>query len=272
MAVRPEVLKIQTGRGGSESGGMFRKIGLPDPQRGMVDLHCHILPGLDDGARDMEETLSMLRIAAGEGITDIVATPHFYAGGRSAAPETVMRALETTRAAAEKEDIPIRLYPGNEIFYFSGLPEYIREGCVCTLNRSAYVLIEFPPSVLFRTVQNAMDAVMGEGFLPILAHAERYECLLKDFRRVENLREMGVRIQVNAGSVTGKSGHAAARFVHRLLKEEMADHVGTDAHRSDHRTPGLARCSQILIKKYGSVYADMLLRGNAGDIIGSRRE
>lgn len=234
---------------------------------GVIDIHCHVLPGLDDGATDMAETLAMLRIAADEGISDMIVTPHYRAGRFTASPEKIMETLCQVQEAADAQDIPVRLSPGNEIYWFEDMLPLLKKGGLCTLGDSSCVLIEFSPSVLFQTIHNAMDRVMGEGCQPILAHAERYQCLLKDKENVFFLHDMGAGIQVNASTVTGKNGAEAKRFAHRLLKENAVDHIGTDAHGAKHRTPEIARCREIITKKYGDAFAYQIMRGNAEEWI-----
>lgn len=233
----------------------------------VVDIHCHILPALDDGSQSMRETIEMLRIAADSGITDIVATPHFKAGRHNASPNTIRRRIQEVQQMAGQCGIDISLYPGNEIFYFSDIEEAIEEKRICTMNDSEYVLIEFLPSESFRTIRNAMDHVMGLGYLPILAHVERYGCILEDWKNAEYIRSMGVEIQVNASSVTGKLGLKVRKFVCQLLDRELVDYIGTDAHSSKSRTPDVQKCCRELCKRYDSSYVDKILRGNAMKLI-----
>ena len=238
------------------------------PEWQMVDTHCHILPGLDDGAQDMAETVSMLRIAASEGISDMIVTPHFHSGRFMASPEEVLQRLFQVQEAVNQEKIPVRLYLGNEIYYFEDMVNCLRQCRLCTMNGTRYVLVEFSPSAMFRTIQNAADRLLNEGYRPILAHAERYACLLKNVNDAMFLRDMDVCLQVNASTVTGKNGTEGKRFVHLLLKWNAVDLIGTDAHGSIHRTPELSRCREILIRKYGGSYAYRLLRGNARKMFG----
>lgn len=169
----------------------------------VVDIHCHVLPALDDGSQSMKETIEMLRIAADSGITDIIATPHFKAGRHNAGPDTICRRVEEVQEMAEQYGIYISLYPGNEIAYFSDFEEAMEANRICTMNHSEYVLIEFLPTESFRTIRNALDHVMGIGYLPIIAHVERYGCMLEDWKNVEYIRSMGTEIQINASSVIG---------------------------------------------------------------------
>ena len=234
----------------------------------IVDIHSHVLPGLDDGAKNLSESLSMLRLAVSEGISDMIVTPHFHTGRFAAAPGKIRQKLQLVQDAADRERIPVRLYLGSEIYYFDEILSALWEERLCTMNGTHCVLLEFSPSVLFQTVQNAMDRVIGEGYQPVLAHAERYACLLKNADDAVFLRSMGVQLQVNASSVTGKNGLEAKRFVHRLMKYEAVDYIGTDAHGSVHRTPEIARCREMVERKYGRDYAYQVMRGNAVRMFG----
>jgi protein-tyrosine phosphatase len=238
-----------------------------------IDIHCHVLPGLDDGARDMAEALSMLRIAAGEGISRMIVTPHYCAGRFTASPEQTLEKLRQVQEAADAQSIPVRLYPGSEIYWFDDVISLLKQSKLFTLGGSNYVLIEFSPSVLFGTLHNAMDRTMSEGYRPILAHAERYACLLKDIESTCYLHDMGVGIQINASTVTGKNGAEAKRFAFRLLKDNIVDYIGTDAHGATHRTPEIAKCRETILKKYGDAYAYQIMRGNAISLLkNTRRE
>lgn len=232
----------------------------------IVDIHCHILPGLDDGAKNMEETLAMLRIAAKEGITDIIATPHFKPEGYHAEPEAVLQGVMQVQEAAAIAHIPIRIYPGNEIFYFNGVEKLLEEGHVCTLGGSRAVLLEFYPYMPFSYLRTALDSVMNAGFLPVLAHAERYGCLMGRLENIRYLKARGVLIQVNAECIPGK-GLAQKRFIRRLLKESLVDFIGTDAHDTRFRAPLIAKCTDMLIRKYGQDLAGLLLAENAQEIL-----
>lgn len=237
-----------------------------------IDIHCHVLPGLDDGAGDMAEALAMLRIAAKEGISDMIATPHYRAGRFTASPEEAMERLWRVQEAADAEQIPVRLHPGSEIYWSQDMLPRLRRGRLSTLGASDSVLVEFSPSVLFQTLQNAMDRIMAAGFRPILAHAERYECLLKDAEGAFLLHDMGAGIQVNASTVTGKNGAAAKKFAHRLLKEGAVDYIGTDAHGAAHRRPEMAKCRAVILKKYGEACAYQILRGSAERLLKTENE
>lgn len=237
---------------------------------GFVDIHSHILPGLDDGAESMTETLGMLRLASREGITHIIATPHYKAGRYPADAERLCAVLERVRRRAEEEEIPVALYAGNEIFYHSELEDRLDRGRLCTLNGTAYVLIEFSPLTEYVYLRNAAESLLGMGYLPVLAHVERCQCLYRDEECVAELRTLGCGIQVNTDSILCRNGWKTGIFVHRLLKNQLVDYLGTDAHNITDRRPVMAKCADLLHARYGSDYADRVLYGNAADNFGLR--
>ena len=122
------------------------------------------------------------------------------------------------------------------------------------------------PSDPYQYIRNSLDEIMSEGYQPVIAHVERYGCMVDDIENVRRLSRMGVEIQVNASSITGDTGKEIKKFVHKLLKEQLVDYVGTDAHRCDgSRTPMMKECSRMLYKKYDEGYVDSILYGNAFD-------
>ncbi len=230
---------------------------------GFVDIHSHILPEMDDGAQDLRQALQMLEKASGEGISHMIATPHYKQGKYRANSRTVLERTKLLQEAARKQGIPIRLYPGTEILYHGELEEKFDRGELCTLNHSEYALIEFMPLEEFHYIRNAADQLLGMGYRPVLAHVERYRCLLKDADKVREIKGMGCRIQVNAGSVTGQFGRPARRFVRKLIQAELVDYLGTDAHDLNKRAPLMNGCAEYLYQKCSRGYADALLFENA---------
>lgn len=229
----------------------------------MVDMHCHILPEIDDGARNMEETMIMLKMAAANGIEAVIVTPHYKKGRHNADPETVMERMDMVREAASRRNINLPLYPGNELFYFSGAEEVVEKGEILTLNHTDRILIEFSPCESFFYIRNALDGLRGAGYVPVIAHVERYECLLKNHKRIEELKQMDAELQINTSSIDGAAGYGIRKFVHRLIKERMVDYVGTDAHDIKKRAPEAQKAIAQLYKKYDADYVDAILYENA---------
>lgn len=233
----------------------------------IIDIHSHILPGIDDGSADMEETLAMLAIAEKEGITHMIATPHYKENRTQTDPQKVKSLIAQVQAAAEAKGISVKILAGNEVYYFSDIEEAVDEGKILALNEGNRMLVEFNPFADYKRIRNAMDNVRGLGFHPVIAHVERYECMLKNPDNVEQLYDMDVEIQVNAASITGEAGFKSKMFVHKLLKKHLVHYVGTDAHESKKRAPKMKKCASILRKKYGEEYANELLYKNAWDHI-----
>lgn len=232
----------------------------------IVDVHCHIMPRIDDGSRNMTETIKMLKIAEAEGITHIIATPHFKSGHHNASPQKVRELMNAVNDAAATMRINMKLYQGNEILFNDEVCDYVDEGRISRMNNTNYILVEFMPSDPYQHIRNAIDEIMGAGYVPIIAHVERYECMYDDIDNVREVRNMGAEIQVNASSITGSLGKEIKKYVHKLLKEQLVDYVGTDAHRCEvSRMPKMKKCCEMLYKKYDEAYVDSILYENAFD-------
>ena len=229
----------------------------------IADIHCHILPGLDDGPRDMEETLDMLAIARDEGIHHMIATPHYKAGHKNAGTKTIRQRLSEVEQIAKSRGIDVKLYPGNEVLFFSDIENKLEKGQIMTMNDTEYVLLEFLPNNDYTYIRNALDCVRGMGYSPIVAHIERYDCMIRHPEFVKELHDMGMDIQVNAASITGEAGRKSKLFVHKLLKQELVDFVSTDAHKRSGRAPRIRKCAEELYKKYNSTYINTILYENA---------
>lgn len=229
----------------------------------IIDIHSHILPGIDDGARSLEESLEMLRIALKSGITDIICTPHYKEGRHNAGPKKIQELIENLEELALENGIPINLHPGNELLYTIDAEEALEDNKLNTMNHTEYVLVEFQPFDSYQHIRNALDTIRGLGYLPILAHAERYDCLLKDWKCIQELKDLGAEIQLNASSVVGELGGKLKRYTRKLLKKELVDYISTDAHRKEGRTPDMSKCAELLYKKLDSGYVESLLYKNA---------
>lgn len=193
----------------------------------------------------------------------MIATPHYKENRTQTDPQQVKALLAQVRQAAAERGIAVTLLAGNEVYYFSDIEEAVEEGKLLSLNEGNRMLVEFNPFADFKRIRNALDTVRGLGFHPVIAHVERYECMLKSPENVEQLFDMDVEIQVNAASVTGEAGFKAKMFVHKLLKNRLVHYVGTDAHEAKKRAPKMKKCASILRKKFGEEYANELLYENA---------
>ena len=230
---------------------------------GYFDIHCHLLPGVDDGSRNMDETLEMLRIAAENGITDMIFTPHYKQGQVGTPRSVIEKMIAKVREAAEAEGISMQIHPGTEIYYNSALEEKLESGWLSRMIDSDFVLLEFSPFETFPYIKNAMDDIYSLGYHPILAHVERYQCMLGSVENVRILHKMGVHIQVNAGSVAGDYGFKVKHFIKKLMKEHLIDYIGTDAHNASGRKPAMEKCAEVVRKICDEEYAQALLSENA---------
>lgn len=239
----------------------------------MIDIHSHILPGLDDGARSVEQALEMFQIAEQEGITSIIATPHCYGHRKSASPEKIRERLVKMQKELEINHISIQLYSGNEIYYRQGVEEELEKGNINTLADSSCVLVEFHPGEDYRYIVHGLNSLNRYGYSPILAHVERYENLYTKKGRVKELKDCGVQLQVNASSITAKGlTDTYRKRAFMMIKEQLADYIATDAHSDGYRAPMIMACEKILQKKAGRVYTEKLLIENAEHILQQGRK
>ena len=232
-----------------------------------IDIHCHILPGVDDGSPDMATSLEMLRIADKNGITHLILTPHHKPMHHNVSPEHNVVYRKKLQEAAKEAGIKAKLFSGNEIYYSDETMEELIEGKICSLAGSDYVLVEFHPTNPYKAIQNAVSRVQAAGFIPIIAHVERYSDIVSHPSRVKDLIEMGSFIQVNASSIMGKYGFGISHFTKKLLKEELVHFVASDAHDTGRRAPNLLDCRNYVERKYGEDYGKKLFFTNPANVI-----
>lgn len=231
--------------------------------QGIVDVHSHILPGVDDGSKNMDMTRQMLQMAWSEGIHTIIATPHHRRGYAQAPAEKLKEAYQAVCIEAKKINPDFKIYLGSELFRSHSLEERLASGEALTMAGTNYALVEFLPSDPYRELHSTLRRIQMAGYKPIVAHAERYQCLVKEPELTEELVDMGCLIQVNASSVTGENGFSAKRYVRKLLKYELVHFLGTDAHDLNRRSPMIQKCVSYIAKKYGEEYARRVSSENA---------
>ena len=232
-----------------------------------IDIHCHIMPGVDDGSPDMATSLEMLRIADKNGITHLILTPHHKPMHHNVSPEHNVAYRKRLQEAAAEAGIKAKLFSGNEIYYSDETMEELTEGKICSLAGSDYVLVELHPTNPYKAIQNAVSRVQAAGFIPIIAHVERYSDIVSHPARVKDLIEMGSLIQVNASSIMGKYGFGISHFTKKLLKEELVHFVASDAHDTGRRAPNLLDCRNYVERKYGEDYGKKLFFTNPANVI-----
>lgn len=216
----------------------------------LSDIHNHSMPGVDDGAKDVEMTRQMLQKAYEEGIREIILTPHYKSGMAEDTTRKRYAAYRKACSIAEEISPHLKLYPGEELYYDSRMIQRLRQGFALSLNGTKYVLVEFPVYVDYPYIRQAVRDLWAAGYFPVLAHIERYETL-KKIERVEELVRLGAYIQVNAESVIGKAGFRTKYYLLKLIRNNLVHLIGTDAHNVTARPPEMAACAKYLEKKAG---------------------
>ncbi|MCM1468607.1 MAG: hypothetical protein NC086_10715, partial [Alistipes sp.] len=206
--------------------------------REFVDIHCHMIPAVDDGAKDMGTALAMARLSYEEGIRTIVATPHYHQGKMLCGEEEMRERFEEFRERVRELFPELTVLYGREVYLTYDAVERLLENedgmCICG---SKYVLAEFHTTVDYAYMTGLLRQVMFAGYLPVLAHIERYECLRGHEERIGELKSLKVVTQVNSLSVTGEEGKHIQKFIKKLIKEGLVDVVATDAHTTERRAP-----------------------------------
>jgi protein-tyrosine phosphatase len=234
----------------------------------VLDLHNHILPGLDDGAADWRESLSMARLAAEDGIEGVVCTPHrvcgFFENGRT----TILDAVQVLKDKLARDAIPLAVYPGCELRLHHDIPGKIVAREVLTLNDNGrYALIELPDEVLPRTLEHFFRQIQERDITPVISHPERNPALMREPMRLYKLVEMGSLLQVTSSSVLGGFGREVQRFAVELLEHRLVHVIATDSHGPRRRSPKLSECYAQVASLLGEETARRLFQENPGRII-----
>ena len=231
--------------------------------KGIVDMHAHILPGVDDGAADWEETRWMLQCAYDQGIRTVIATPHY------SHRQDVGR---LKKLAAEADDEAKKIAPdfkvclGQEILWFDSMAERLKEGQALTLAGSRYVLVEFMPEVAYKKIYQATRSILMAGYYPIIAHVERYSAL-RDDGQMEELAGTGCQMQMNYRSLEGGIFDRNARWCRRQVQEGRISLLGTDAHHRSYRTPEIGKSLGWLADHVEEQQVTEMTRNGALEII-----
>ncbi len=233
----------------------------------MVDIHCHIVPEVDDGAWSMETSLEMARLAVASGVKRIVATPHFQ-GVSDALEELpyIIRQFRKLEQAVREEELPLELLPGMEVLCVSKTLELARRRQLPTLGSSNYVLTEFYFDASRDFIDSALQGLQLCGYQPVVAHPERYGAVQRDPELVGGWFQRGIVIQVNKGSVLGAFGLRAEEAAMRMLTRGTVHIIASDAHSPRHRTTDFGSVRAWSLENLGREYTRILLEDNPGRI------
>jgi len=225
----------------------------------MIDLHCHILPGIDDGAPDLSVALDMARASVADGVTDLACTPHILPGRYPNTGPQIRQATGELEDALDQEGIPLRLVAGADNHVALDFVGKLKAGQLLSLNGSRYVLVEPPHHVLPPRLEELFFSVLATGYVPILTHPERLSWIKTRFDLITRLVESGVWMQVTAGSLAGAFGSNAQYWGERMLDEGLIHILATDAHDIKLRAPNLSVGRYIAAARVGEGEAEHLV-------------
>ena len=235
----------------------------------MIDIHCHLLYGVDDGAKDKQESIEMLKRAKEQGVDAIILTPHYRHGMFPYRIDEIEYNFSTIKEYANQ--IGIKLYLGTEYHVNSEIVENFRKGRCHTLGNTKYILTEYSHDTEFGYIRKMTNEVIANGFIPVIVHVERYACMIENIDNAGELRNMGAWIQSNADAVLGLEGYRTKKYCKKLLKNGWCDVIASDSHGINRRVCNMQKCLAYVGKKFGEAYADRLFTDNPKKIIDTIR-
>lgn len=234
---------------------------------GYIDIHCHLIPGVDDGADSLETAVRLLEIEYKDGVRQIVLTPHYRRGMFECPMEQIHQQFARLQQEAAHHFPDMRLFLGCEFHVSQDMVNMLDQKLRPTMAGTHYVLAEFSGASPWREIRERVYSLRSHGYRPILAHVERCQAFREDPYRLEELRRLGAVIQVNAQSLIGEDGFFAKQFCKKLVKEDLIDVVGSDAHNLTRRRPELKKAALYLEKQRGTKYKEKILVENPGRIL-----
>ena len=226
----------------------------------MVDIHSHLLPDYDDGPPTLDDTRRMLELAEKTGTTEIVATPHLLDESDYARKQEILDKFALVKEAAKRDGRKLKIYLGGEVFLFPGVE--LNEEFSTLNNNGRYALVEFGMRQIPEFVpQKLFDWIM-DGYRPILAHPERYLPVIKNPRYAYKFAQMGVALQINAGSLLGVFGESVKETAHLMLRHKLAHIIASDGHNTGSRSISLGEVRDLVEEQYGEELARILLEEN----------
>lgn len=228
----------------------------------MIDIHHHLLWGLDDGSTSLENSITMARMAAADGITHVVCTPH--ANGQYAYDRAVVQGkIDALQQALDEKMIPLKLGRGCDFHLsYDNVQEAKVDPTKFSINGLGYLLVELPDYGLSQGLTEIFYQLRLAGLTPILTHPERNATLQSDPGRMKEWLQGGLLLQVTAGSVLGQMGKQAQKMAHQLLTDRWVHFLATDAHNATSRPPKMREAFDVVAQKYGPEYAHALCVGN----------
>ena len=236
--------------------------------KGYIDIHSHILWGLDDGAKTREDMLAMLTQAYEDGARKLCFTPHYEPENFDYDVDTLRLRFAEAQAYAEENLPGLSLYLGNEMSIGGDGVDCLRQGKCLTLADGRYVLLDFFGLSDYKQMRKSLEAFLCAGYLPVVAHVERYSFMRGKLREVAEMSREGVLFQINSQSLmTSERASPSKKMAEKLLARGLADVIASDAHDQKARTPQLSACLAYVKKRFGEDYAEMLFYKNPKTIL-----
>lgn len=234
----------------------------------MIDIHCHILPSLDDGPQDMAESLQMARSAVQEGINTIIATPHCIPEVYFTEQSMILQKVAMLQERLAGAGVPLQVLPGMEVYLTLDVPERLRKGSALTLNgQGTYVLLELPMNSVPSYAEQVIFEIMLQGKKPILAHPERNKEIIENPLILQRLIEKGCLVQITSGSLTGLFGSKIQQSTEEFVRLGWVDFIASDAHHPLKRPIMLKDAWLAASNLIGEAGARELLMGNPEKVI-----
>lgn len=226
----------------------------------MIDIHCHLLPNIDDGPISWEESLEMARMASKDRIRVAIATPHWIQGTKwEPNPQEIKKKVDELNKRLKENEIPLNVLPGMEVGISENLPKLVSSGEVLTLGGSRYLLVETPFVSIPHGINEIIFNLKAIGIYPVLAHPERNQELQKNPKRILELSGAGAFIQVTSGSFCGDFGERAKRCAMQFAKDGVIDAVASDAHSTEKRPPVVTSGLKVLEELIGKDQTEALV-------------
>lgn len=235
--------------------------------RGIYDVHCHALPGVDDGAKSVLASLEILQMEWDGGVEHVLLTPHYRRGMFETDRRIVREQFAKLQEACRQKLPGMQLYLGCEFHSNMDMIDLLREESGYRICGSQTILLEFSGRNTKEYIRDRVYQAISHGYQVIIAHPERYPAMQEDLDFTEDLLDIGARLQINADSILGEDGRKVKKYCKQLLKYEMADFIGSDAHDCTSRPTRLGECAAWLEKKFGHEAARQLLIENPARLI-----
>lgn len=228
----------------------------------MIDIHSHILPGVDDGAKTEADSIAMAKAAINEGIDTIIATPHHRNGQFENDCQMILTNVSILNDLFADENIPLTVLPGQEVRINGDMIEDIHNGELLALNDTKYLFVEFPSDHVPRYAKQMLFDIQVAGFTPIIVHPERNRELLEHPSRLYDFVRKGALTQITAGSVVGKFGKKIQKFSNQLIEANQTHFIASDAHNTTTRGFFMNDAFQDVKNNHGSDYFYMFMENS----------